>query len=159
MLWFFRKHKIPTLGMLDIMAAVTCIVHGFGRMGCFLAGCCYGKPTQSWFSVIFTDPACQAEPLNSPLIPTQLLEAGYLFSLLGVLLFLRKRKQFDGQLFLLYLIAYAIGRGILELYRGDIDRGFVLGNLISNSQLVSLVLISLAIFFYVRLKRKSQLSA
>lgn len=156
MLWFFKKHKIPTLGMLDVMAAVTCIVHGFGRIGCFMAGCCYGKPSLSSFGVVFTDPVCQAEPKNIPLYPTQLYESGFIFLILIVLLLLRNRKQFDGQLFLIYLITYATGRGVLELFRGDLDRGFIFGSLLSNSQVVSILIISVAIYFYVRLKRKSK---
>ena len=158
MLWFFRRNKIPTLAMLDVMAAVTCIVHGFGRIGCFMAGCCYGKPTLTDFGVVFTDTRCQAEPLNTPLHPTQLYEAGLIFCILIALLVLKGRKQFDGQLFLLYLITYAAGRGVLELFRGDLDRGFVIDHVLSNSQFISLLIISVAIYFYVKLRRKANLS-
>jgi phosphatidylglycerol---prolipoprotein diacylglyceryl transferase len=157
MLLYFKKIKIPTLGMLDIMAAVTCIVHGFGRIGCFMAGCCYGLPTDSFLGVIFTNPVCQAEPLNTLLHPTQLYEATFIFCLLGILLFLRSKKKFDGQLFLIYLIAYATGRGVLELFRGDIQRGFLIENILSNSQFISILVISIAIYFYLRLNRKSKL--
>lgn len=157
MLWFFRKNKIPTLPMLDVMAAVTCIVHGFGRIGCFMAGCCYGIPTKGFLGVIFTNPICQAEPLNTPLHPTQLYEAGFIFLILIVLLAFKSRKQFDGQLFLIYLIAYATGRGILELFRGDLERGFVVNGILSNSQFISLIVISIALYFYVKLKRNANL--
>ena len=136
MLWFFRKYKLPALGMIDLMAVCACIVHGFGRIGCFMAGCCYGVPTNHFFGVIFSDPACQAEPKGVPLVPTQLIESAYLFTIMFGLLAIRNKKQFDGQLFLIYLILYAIGRSILELYRGDIDRGFVIGHLLSNSQFI-----------------------
>jgi phosphatidylglycerol---prolipoprotein diacylglyceryl transferase len=158
MLWYFRKNKIPTLGMLDIMAPVTCIVHGFGRIGCFMAGCCYGKPTLSSFGVIFTDAKCQAEPLNTRLYPTQLMEAGLIFIILGALLLLRHRKKFDGQLFLIYLMSYATGRGILEIFRGDLDRGFLIKDVLSNSQLISLLIIALAAFFYVKWNKKGNLT-
>ncbi len=154
MLWFFKKNKIPTLGMLDVMAMVTCIVHGFGRIGCFNAGCCYGKPTQSFLGVVFTDPACQAQPLNTPLHPTQLYEAGLIFLLLIVLVILDRNKKFDGQVFLIYLIIYAAGRSVLELFRGDLQRGFVVQNMVSNSQFISLIVIVAAIYFYVKSKRK-----
>ena len=157
MLWYFRKNKIPTLAMLDVMAAVTCIVHGFGRIGCFMAGCCYGLPTDSFLGVIFSDPVCQAQPLNTSLHPTQLYEAGFIFSILIVVLALNNRKKFDGQLFLIYLIAYATGRGFLELLRGDLDRGFLIPNFISNSQLISMIIIGVAIYFYVKLNRKAKL--
>src|SRR5688572_28828437 len=49
MIWYFRRNMIPVLAMLDVMAIVTCIVHGFGRIGCFMAGCCYGTATHSHF--------------------------------------------------------------------------------------------------------------
>lgn len=157
MLWFFRKNKIPTLSMLDVMAIVTCILHALGRIGCFMAGCCYGKPTDNFLSVIFTNPACQAEPLNTPLHPTQLYEAGFIFLILIGLLAFKNRKQFEGQLFLIYLMAYAAGRGVLELFRGDIERGFVIKDLLSNSQFISLIIISVAVYFYVKLWRKVNL--
>ena len=157
MLWYFKKIKIPVLGMLDIMAIVTCIVHGSGRIGCFMAGCCYGIPTDSFLGVIFTDPVCQAEPLNTSLHPTQLYEAAFIFSLLIGLSILKSKKKFDGQIFLIYLIAYAAGRGVLELLRGDIERGFLIDNILSNSQLISLLVISIALYFYLRLNRKSNL--
>ena len=143
--------------MLDVMAAVTCIVHGFGRIGCFMAGCCYGLPTDSFLSVVFTNPVCQAEPLHTPLYPTQLVEAIFIFSILALLVMLKNRKQFDGQLFLIYLMVYAVGRGILEMFRGDIDRGFLIENILSNSQFISLIVISAALYFYIRLNRNKKI--
>ncbi|MEQ8361278.1 MAG: prolipoprotein diacylglyceryl transferase [Cyclobacteriaceae bacterium] len=157
MLWFFKRNKIPILPMLDVMAIVTCIVHGFGRIGCFMSGCCHGKPTDSFLSVIFTNPVCQAEPLNTPLHPTQLYESAFIFSLMGLLLWYKNRKKFDGQLFLIYLIAYSIGRSFLEILRGDEERGLLIQDVLSHSQFISLIVISIAIYFYVKLKRKGKL--
>lgn len=157
MLWYFRKIKVPVLGMLDVMAIVTCIVHGFGRIGCFMAGCCYGKPTDSIFGVTFTNPVCQAEPLNTPLYPTQFYEAILIFGLMVILLGFKNKKQFDGQLFLIYLMVYATGRAILEIFRGDLQRGFLIDQILSNSQFISLLVIAAATYFYARLKRKSNL--
>lgn len=158
MLWYFKKIKVPVLGMLDVMAIVTCIVHGFGRIGCFMAGCCYGLPTDSFLSVIFTNPVCQAEPLNTPLYPTQLLEAFFIFSILISLLILKKKKRFDGQLFLIYLMVYAIGRSILEMFRGDIDRGFLIENILSNSQFISALVVCTALYFYIRLNKTKKIT-
>lgn len=157
MLWFFKKNKLPVLGMLDIMAIVTCIVHAFGRLGCFMAGCCYGLPTDSWLGVIFTDPTCQAKPLNTPIHPTQLYESTFIFLLMTGLLILKARKKFDGQVFLVYLIVYACGRSIIEMFRGDIERGFIIKDVISNSQFISLMIIAVASYFYVKLSRKVNL--
>jgi len=157
MLWYFKRIQIPVLGMLDVMAIVTCIVHGCGRIGCFMAGCCHGIPTDSFFGVIFTDTKCQAEPLNVPLHPTQLYEATLIFSILIGLWLFRSYRIFHGQIFLLYLMNYAFGRGVLEFFRGDIQRGFIIKGILSNSQFISLVIIAAALFFYLRLKRKSNL--
>ncbi len=159
MLWYFRRNRLPLLGMLDIMAIVTCIVHGFGRLGCFMAGCCYGLPTDSWLGVIFTDPTCQARPLDTPIHPTQLYESLFLFILMGTLMLLKARKKFEGQVFLVYLIVYAVGRSVIELFRGDIERGFVIDGILSNSQLISLLVAVVAMYFYVKLNRKSKLDA
>ncbi|HRG07522.1 MAG TPA: prolipoprotein diacylglyceryl transferase [Cyclobacteriaceae bacterium] len=158
MLWYFKKIKVPVLGMLDVMAVVTCIVHGFGRIGCFMAGCCYGLPTDGFLSVVFSNPVCQAEPLHTPLYPTQLFEAAFIFSILIVLIILKKKKNFDGQLFLIYLMVYAVGRGILEMFRGDIERGFLIENILSNSQFISILVISVALYFYIRLNRTKKIT-
>jgi phosphatidylglycerol:prolipoprotein diacylglycerol transferase len=154
MLLFFKKNNLPTLKMLDVMAIVTCIVHGFGRLGCFMAGCCYGVATNNWIGIVFTDPLCQARPLDTPLHPTQLYESIFIFTLMAGLLVLKGRKGFDGQVFLVYLVVYACGRGVIEMFRGDIDRGFVIREILSNSQLISLLLIAVAVYFYVKLNRK-----
>jgi phosphatidylglycerol---prolipoprotein diacylglyceryl transferase len=158
MLWFFKKNKIPTLAMLDVMAIVTCIVHGLGRIGCFNAGCCYGLQTDSFLGVVFTDPVCQANPLNVPLHPTQLYEATLIFGILIFLLIRKKYKKFDGQQFILYLIIYAIGRSALETLRGDLERGFIIKGWLSNSQFISALVIGVAIYFYVKLNRKANLN-
>jgi phosphatidylglycerol---prolipoprotein diacylglyceryl transferase len=154
MLWFFKRNKLPLLGMLDIMAVVTCLVHGFGRIGCFNAGCCHGTPTGSWLGVIYTDERCQA-PLQQTLHPVQLYESGFIFLLLIVLLYLRSRKQFNGQLFLLYVMAYAVGRSVLELFRGDEARGYLIEGWLSHSQFISIILFLIAAFAYRKFKIKA----
>jgi phosphatidylglycerol:prolipoprotein diacylglycerol transferase len=155
MLWYFKKQRIPTLAMLDVMAVVTCIVHGFGRIGCFNAGCCYGIPTDSIFGVVFSDQLCQARPLNVALHPTQLYEATLIFGILIFLLTYKSHKKFDGQLFILYLIIYASGRSVLEMLRGDLERGFVIQDWLSNSQFISILVIGLSVYFYVKLNRRA----
>jgi phosphatidylglycerol---prolipoprotein diacylglyceryl transferase len=150
MLWFFRKHKLDSFRMLDIMAVTTCLVHMFGRVGCFFAGCCHGKPTDFFLAATFTDPACYADPKGVPLHPAQLYEAGFILLLLVALLFLRDRRKFYGQLFLIYLIGYGIGRFLLEYLRGDTERGFIIENVISHSQLIALMIVLAAIYVYYK---------
>jgi phosphatidylglycerol:prolipoprotein diacylglycerol transferase len=155
--WFFRKHKLPTLPMIDIIAIGGAMVHMFGRMGCFMAGCCHGIPTNSWLGVTFTNPACSAKPLGTPLHPTQLYSVGMLVIIIAILFIVKKHKKFPGQLFPVYLALYSAGRFIIEFFRGDDERGYVLdGGWLTHSQLISLVLFPLAMIFYFWLKRKSQ---
>ena len=153
MLVYFRRHKLPALVMLDVMAVTTCLVHGFGRIGCFLAGCCHGIPTSSFAGVTFTDEACFADPLNTPLHPTQLYEAGFIFLVMIGLLFLRHRRKFYGQLFLLYLMAYALGRFVIEYFRGDLGRGYIIENVISHSQLIALIILLTVAALYIHKAR------
>lgn len=157
MLYFFVKHKLPVWGMLDVMGMVTCIVHAFGRIGCFNAGCCYGTPTESSLAVIFTDEKTEA-PINTALHPVQLYESGFIFFLFGALWLLKSRKQFDGQLFLIYLMAYSAGRSVLELFRGDEARGYIIQDWLSHSQFIALIVILISGYVYFRLKRKAKLA-
>jgi len=153
-IWYFRKNKLPVLPMLDIVAITATIVHFFGRLGCFSAGCCYGLPTDSALGVTFTHAASKAKPLGESIHPTQLYEAT-MIACIGIILFMFKRYQrFQGQLFLIYIALYAIGRAVIENYRGDIRRGFVIENVLSHSQLISLILVGGVIFFYLRLAKK-----
>ena len=149
MWWFFKRFSLPLYQMLDIMAVTTCLVHMFGRMGCFLAGCCFGKPTDSALNVVFTDPSSYAEPLHTPLYPTQLMEAAYILLVMLLLVRLRRTRLFYGQLFLTYLILYAIGRFMIEYFRGDMARGFVIQDYMSHSQLIALCVAVVVALIYV----------
>ena len=158
MFLFFRKHRLSTYAMLDVMAITTCLVHMFGRIGCFMAGCCYGKPTDSAFGVSFTNPASHANPLHTPLHPTQLYEATYILLVMIVLLILRSRKMFYGQLFLVYMMLYAVGRFVLEYFRGDLARGFIINNYVSHSQFIALLIFVTVLFVYWRWSKQNQVS-
>ena len=157
MLWFFRSKKLPVLGMLDIMAVTGCIAQAFGRMGCFMAGCCHGHPTESALGVSFHDHRSQAFPLDTPLHPAQLYEATWLVLVMVFLLRFGRKKQFDGQLFLLYLALYAAGRSVIEIFRGDESRGYLIEGWISNAQTTSALLIAAVVYFYLKLKKKAEL--
>ena len=137
------------------MAVTTCLVHGSGRIGCFMAGCCYGTPHEGIFSVTFSHPECAAEPLNTPLYPIQLYSSIAIFSIMSILLFVKGRKQFEGQLFMLYLMLYAIARSILEIFRGDLDRGFLIENVLSNSQYISILVFVGGLIIYITLYKKA----
>jgi phosphatidylglycerol---prolipoprotein diacylglyceryl transferase len=158
MLYYFRIKKLPTYAMLDVMAITTCLVHAFGRIGCFLAGCCYGLPTDSVLGVTFTHESCFADPLHTPLHPTQLYEAAFIVLVMIFLLVLRGRRRFKGQLFLLYLMLYAFGRFVIEYFRGDLQRGFVVNNWVSHSQFIAIVIFLVVLYIYIRKHRQASLS-
>ena len=153
---YFKNQKLPIWGMLDLTAFSAIIAHGFGRIGCFLAGCCHGVITDSWLGVTYTDSACQADPLHTPLHPTQLYAVLLLLTIFLVLKWVyRKRYQFEGQVFLLYVMLYSLGRGVIEVFRGDEARGYLFDGLLSHSQFISTLLIIGALIVYLRRKRKS----
>jgi len=118
--------------------------HAIGRLGCFAAGCCYGKPTQAWWGVTFTNPLANqlvGTPLNEALEPTQLFEAAVEFANFLVLMWMLKRKKFDGQVIGAYLILYGVARYFMEYLRGDPGRGSVFGGLMTGTQLISIFLV------------------
>lgn len=142
-IWYLKTHKIPILPVLDILAITTTIIHSIGRLGCFAAGCCYGSHTDSHFGIVF--PTTHGASVH----PTQLYESSMLILIMSLLLVIKNRKQFQGQVFLIYLILYAFGRGVLEFFRGD-DRGFIIENILSHSQFIALCLIAIAMYFYYK---------
>ncbi len=157
-IWFFRKEKWPVWAVLDRLAIAGVIVHAFGRMGCFFAGCCYGRPTHSEWGLVFTDTKAQAKPLGEPLHPTQLYEATFLLIILGTLWMLKRHKRFEGQLIFIYVIMYSAGRAIIEIFRGDLRRGFIIEDILSHSQFISILLISFTTWAYFRFRKKAKLS-
>lgn len=142
--WYMRRHKMPALRTIDGFAPGLAFGHVLGRFGCFAAGCCYGKPTDHFWGVIFTNPLAQSwagTPLNERLEPTQLIEAAAEFFNFVLLMWLLKRKKFDGQVFALFMILYGIERYFIEFLRGDPGRGEVFGGIMSGTQLISICLV------------------
>lgn len=148
-LWYLKKHCIPILPMLDILAITTLIVHSIGRLGCFFGGCCYGKPTTGVTGIVF--PTTHGVAVH----PTQLYEITALVFIMIILLFIKKKPHFKGKIFLLYIAFYAVARNILELFRGD-KRGFIIADYLSQSQFIGIVLLFIVSYLYIKLK-KSQL--
>jgi phosphatidylglycerol---prolipoprotein diacylglyceryl transferase len=153
-LWYIRRAGLPLWITCDVFAPGIALGHVVGRFGCFFAGCCFGKPTTMPWGITFTDPFAEANvgtPLNIPLHPTQLYEAGAEFIILMILLGTeRKGRPFDGRTFWLYMLLYAISRFIIEFYRGDV-RGSV--GVFSTSQFISIILAPLAVVMLARLAR------
>lgn len=152
-----RRHKLPFFPLMDAFATGLPLGHAISRVGCVLAGCCYGEPTDLPWAITFTDPMAQA-PRGIPLHPTQIYEVAYLLAIFGVVNYFYARKRFDGQVMLLYLTLYASARTLNEFLRGDATRGWFLeawlGQVLSFSQGVSLVVAAAAlIVFFVGARR------
>jgi phosphatidylglycerol---prolipoprotein diacylglyceryl transferase len=149
---YIKRAGLPLWTTCDVFAPGIALGHVIGRFGCFFAGCCFGKQTNVPWAITFTDPFAQANvgtPLNVPLHPTQLYEAGAELLILIFLLTTEKwGRKFAGRTFWLYMLLYSVSRYIIEFYRGD-ERGSV--GPLSTSQFVSLILAPLAIgmLFYL----------
>jgi len=161
-LFYIRKKKLPILTVLDIAAPVIAIGHAFGRLGCLLAGCCWGREAGSCILAITfrSHEAHTGVPLDVPLYPTQAAEAIFNLLLATSLFLFFKRKRFSGQIFSLYLVAYGIWRFASEYFRGDTGRGYLFGGMntafssISIPQVMSAcaVLIGFLMYKYARKK-------
>ncbi|MCJ7662782.1 MAG: prolipoprotein diacylglyceryl transferase [Desulfobacterales bacterium] len=154
-IWYIKRLGLPLWQVTDIFAPSLAIGHAFGRIGCFLAGCCYGEACALPWAVTFADPRSLA-PQGIPVHPTQLYSSLSLFALFAFLVFLRKKKTFQGELFWSYIFCYSVGRFFLEFLRGD-ARGSALGGIFSTSQAIGIPLagISVVMFLYLR-KRGAQ---
>jgi len=152
-IWLARKRGLPLWQTADIWAPSIAIGHAIGRLGCFCAGCCYGKPAEGLpWSVTFTDPDSLAL-LWTPLHPTQLYESAAEFLNFLILITLRRHQSFEGQLFLVYILNYSIIRSVVEMFRGDEVRGFLFPGF-SYSQAISVAMFIAALSFLVILKKR-----
>jgi len=155
-LWYIRRVGLPLWTTCDVFAPGIALGHVVGRLGCLFAGCCFGTPTNVPWAITFRDPFAAANvgtPLNVPLHPTQLYEAGAELAILIFLLTTEKSgRKFAGRTFWLYMLLYAISRYVIEFYRGD-ERGTV--GPFSTSQFISLLLAPLALLMLLYLGRFS----
>jgi phosphatidylglycerol:prolipoprotein diacylglycerol transferase len=152
--WLYcRWKKLETWKYFDLGLASVALAQGFGRIGCFLAGCCYGAETTGPLAVVFPE-TCQYAPAGVPLVPTQLISSALDFLLFFFLiLYDRKGKKRDGEVTAWYLILYSAGRFILEFWRGDSIRGAV--GALSTSQFIG-IFTFLAGIILLALRRKSR---
>jgi len=159
-IWFIRKKGLDPWNTADIFAPSIAIAHSIGRLGCLMAGCCYGKPAQGLpWAITFTDTECLAQT-GIPLHPTQLYESAGEFINFLILIALRKHQSFigdspgrKGQLFWSYLLMYSVIRFIVEFFRGDEARGYLIGN-ISISQGISVLVFVGAITGLVTFRKR-----
>ena len=155
--WYMRRYRLPVWTTCDAFAPGIALGQAVGRIGCLMAGCCYGTPTDLPWGVTFTNPLAAAQagtPLDVSLHPTQLYESAAVLVILGILLLAERRgTPFPGRTFWSYLLLYPCARFTIEFFRGD-PRGTAF-EVLSTSQLVSLLLIPLSIVMLIVLRRSS----
>jgi phosphatidylglycerol---prolipoprotein diacylglyceryl transferase len=133
--------KTSVVALLDCYSAGLPLGHAIGRLGCFMAGCCYGKPTTLPWGITFTNPIASrlvGTPLGVPLHPTELYESFAEFCNFGILVWLGKRQSFRGEILASYLLLYGVERGLIEFLRGDPDRTLMFHGAVSLMQIVAI---------------------
>ncbi len=146
---YCRVKKLCFIDYFDIVLPCVAVAQGFGRIGCFLAGCCYGRETDSAIGIVFTD--SNFAPNGVKLIPTQLISSAGMFLIAAVLFLYLKRSTRPGRTGALYLILYSIGRFGVEFLRND-HRGEV--GIFSTSQFISVFIVVIGIIVFATRKER-----
>jgi phosphatidylglycerol:prolipoprotein diacylglycerol transferase len=164
--WFIRRHRLSYRQLGDIAAPALALGHFFGRLGCFAAGCCWGREAVHFpFAVTFSDLKAQAltgVPLYIPLYPTQLMEAALNLGNFLFLMHVYNKRKFSGQAIATYMLSYSLIRFVVEYFRGDPDRGYVIGSMerpwtsLSVPQLVSVIGVVIALLLWRGFKKKGE---
>lgn len=156
---FCHFNKYSFIRYADLLLPSVALAQGFGRIGCAIAGCCYGAETTCFCAVIYTNSALA--PNGVPLIPTQAISAGLNFLHFAVLVLIASKCKIPGVVTGCYLIFYSIGRFCIEMFRGDLIRGQV--GVVSTSQFISLfvvvagiAVIASSLWLNARAKRTAQ---
>jgi phosphatidylglycerol:prolipoprotein diacylglycerol transferase len=140
--WYLRKTKLPALVVSDAFAPAIALGHAIGRLGCFSAGCCWGRPAHLPWAVTFTNPVAYnlvGVPLGVPLHPTQLYESAAEFAIFGILYWRFGRPHGRGDIISLYLVLYSTARFLIEFVRFH-DQGNLWGTPLDASQWISILL-------------------
>jgi phosphatidylglycerol:prolipoprotein diacylglycerol transferase len=149
---YVKRAGLPDIGAFgDYAAPGFALGIGVGRIGCYMAGCCYGTPTDLPWAIQFGHSHASG---GVPIHPVQLYDAFFGIAVFALCVVFWKKKKFPGQFFALFVMAYAAWRFTTEIFRGDGDRGVWLGGLLSTSQLVSLAVLPLTLFIYLREQKK-----
>jgi phosphatidylglycerol:prolipoprotein diacylglycerol transferase len=157
MLWYIYRHQMPLWTTMDIMALAVPLGQCIGRLGCFMAGCCFGQECHQPWAVTFNHPDTLG-PLGVPVHPTQLYESVLSLGVFGFLLWLRHRQRFPGQILGTYFLLAGAVRFFIEFFRGD-ERGPVLLLGMPSTQVIALGLIVVATLLLLWRSRAAQAPA
>lgn len=146
---YLKAKRLPFWPVLDAFAMAICLGLAVGRVGCLLGGCCYGIPTKRPWGVVMLQ-----ESALGPLHPVQAYEAIALVAIFAVLWFRRRSQRYQGEAVVWFVGLYAIIRYILEFWRGDLIRGYVIDEWLTTSQFLSIPLLVCAIVLHIRLSHR-----
>ncbi len=141
-IWYIRRAGLPFWDTLDVLAPGVAIAQAIGRLGCLMAGCCYGTVCDRAWAITFRDPWSRIKlgtPVDVPLHPTQIYESLAMVVIFLALVWTAPRKKFHGQIAATYVAAYGVARFVIEFFRGDTVRGTFLGTRLSTSQGFALI--------------------
>lgn len=151
--FYLRWRRQALWDYMDIAALSVPAALFFGRIGCLMTGCCFGKPTDFFISLTFAEHGFFP---NTPLHATQVYLMLNAFLIGAILCWVAWRRwQFQGQLFFLLLILYAAGRTLIEFLRGDVERGVYFGGRISAAQIVMIGYFFLGLVLYLRFRKRA----
>lgn len=150
-LYYCKRKKKNFLDYFDLIMPSIILAQAFGRIGCFFAGCCYGRETTSPIGITFHNSSYA--PNGVKLIPTQLISSAGNFLIFALLLLFAKHAKKRGQVGAMYFILYSIGRFIIEFYRNDY-RGSI--GFLSTSQLISIFILALGIVLFLVARPKDK---
>lgn len=157
---YLRLKKLPILSYCDLIALGCPLIIFFVRVGCLGAGCCYGKPTDFFLNLTFTNPASDAgaDFPGVSLHATQIYDMLNAIVTFAVVHVVDKRKKFHGQVMLVFFMLYALLRFFIEFIRGDEDRGVYFGGAVSTSQITGIIIIIVCLFIYYHLNKRLKTS-
>ena len=150
---YCRAKKIEFWRYSDLCLSCVAITQGIGRLGCLMAGCCYGIEYSGFGAITFTN--SPFAPNNIPLFPSQIVSSIFMFTF-GVLMFIwcNKHKHKPGEIGTTYILVYGFARIIIESFRGDLERGFIFG--MSTSQFISIFFVLVGFIAKLWLYKKNQ---
>jgi phosphatidylglycerol:prolipoprotein diacylglycerol transferase len=148
-IFYARARGLPLWKVADALAPSIALGYFFGRFGCLLNGCCYGRACQLPWAIRYP---YGHETMSSPVHPTQIYDSLLNLFLYSWLAWLYPRKSFDGQVFALYLMGYAVARSFVETFRGDY-RTYYLGGWATPAQLVSVGILAAGLWLWWKLPR------
>ena len=152
--FYCRKYKKSFARVADTLASPTAVGLAIGRWGCLMAGCCYGKPTNLPWAIVYPDHPIHHPMAGIPVHPSPLYESFGAFIIALVCYEVFRRSKREGVPAILLFLLYGVLRFFLEFFRGDPERGFIIPGKLSTSQFVSLIVVPVSIYLLIRQLKK-----